>query len=64
MSLPSEPGPLRRPRPRGHVGRWSREEEAFAAELLLTSQTLLFALVRSVPLFIPDNLFFCLLTYI
>lgn len=48
----------------GSVGRWSEEEAAFAAELLLTSQTLLFASVGSLPLFVPDNLFFCLLTYI
>ena len=61
---PPEPGPLYRPRRRGRVGRWNREGEAFAAELLLTSQTLLFASVGSVPLFVPDNLFFCLLTYI
>lgn len=47
----------------GDVGRWN-EEAAFAAELLLTSQTLLFASVGSLPPFVPDNLFLCLLTYI
>lgn len=45
------------------VGRWNRED-ASAEELLLTSQTLLFASVGLLPLFIPDNLFLCLLTYI
>lgn len=48
----------------GGVGRRNEEEAAFATELLLTSQTLLFASVGSLPLFIPNNLFLCLLTYI
>lgn len=48
----------------GGVGRWNKEEAALAAELLLTSQTLLFASVGSLPPFVPDNLFLCLLTYI
>lgn len=48
----------------GSVGRWNEEAAAFAAELLLTSQTLLFASVGALPLFVPDNLFLCLLTYI
>lgn len=65
---PLQPGPLRpcsQEARAGGVGRWNMEEvEAFAAELLLTSQTLLFASVGSLPLFVPDNLFLCLLTYI
>lgn len=48
----------------GGVGRWNEEEAAFAAEPLLTSQTLLFPSVGSLPLFVLDNLFLCLLTYI
>lgn len=48
----------------GGVGKWNKEEAvAFAAELLLTSQTL-FASVGSLPLCIPNNLFLCLLAYI
>lgn len=48
----------------GSVGRWNEEEAVFAAELLLTSQTLLFASVGSLPLLVPDNLFLCLPAYI
>lgn len=60
-SSPCPPAPPTAPRPCGQVQQGGG---GFAAELLLTSQTLLFASVGSVPLFVPDNLFLCLLTYI
>lgn len=59
--------PTRPVEPRGRaagVGWWNEEEAVFGAELLLTSQTLLFASVGSLPPLVPDNLFLCLLAYI
>lgn len=64
VSLPPDARPPAPPPARRPCGQVERGEEAFAAELLLTSQTLLFAAVGSVPLLVPDNLFLCLLTYI
>lgn len=48
----------------GGLGKWNKEVAAFAAKLLLTTQTLLFASVGSLPLCVLNNLFLCLLTYI